>query len=300
MVKKNLFVWMDGQKARLKNKHASPDKKYTIKEFNREQAASIDDSDIPELVKRKGVDGNDSYYSSRKSKLKPFKPLLLASISAIIIGSFLGIVMLQLFVDIDKRMSQQNASIPMADDNDKKNETEQMETATIESQTAFVLQAGKFTEKPNADKMAKAFQQAGFAAMIWKKNDSFFVLSGIAETEEHASHLADTMTDKGLKVYVKPWKTSEKETRLQQAEKKWLQTYRTQWNKALETVSKGNNVAAEGWKGVVGAIPEKQEHIKDLTSSVKKAYENMKKTDKWKDHAQVLRLWKQFHQTVTN
>ncbi|RYG74827.1 SPOR domain-containing protein [Lentibacillus lipolyticus] len=296
--KKGLFVWLNGHKARLKHKHSASDEKYSIKEFRREQAAAVDDPDIPELIRRESEDGEDSYFLSGKSKLKPFKPFLFASLSAIIIGSVLGFFMLHLFVDIDKGMSQQY-SVPASDDQnadeaDSEQSDNAVSAAAMEAESAFVLQAGKFSEKANADTMAENFRQAGFDAMTWEKNDYFFVLAGIADSKDQAAQFANEFKEAELEVYVKEWHVPEKEVMLDKHEKEWLQLYRKQWEASLESISNGDRLSAEKWEKVVDAIPEKPEHIKGLTAAVREEYQQIGQAGKWQDQKLMLVFLKQY------
>lgn len=132
------------------------------------------------------------------------------------------------------------------------------------------------------------------------KSNYFYVLAGIANTKDQAAALADEITGQGLEVYVKEWTASAKEIQVQKHEKEWLQTYQTQWNSALDSVSKGSSLSAEGWQKVVDTIPKNPKNIADLTASVKEEYQQMGQADKWQDHMSLLRLWEQFNQLASD
>ncbi|TRM12835.1 SPOR domain-containing protein [Lentibacillus cibarius] len=306
MGKKKLFVWLSGQKSRMQRNQSIPDGKYSIKEFSKEHAATMEDSDIPELIRKESDDEDGGFYFSGKSGLKPFKPFLFASISAIIIGSVLGVFMLNLFVDINQGMSQQNDPVPVADNKDEDNEANKSgkdKTASsmaIKPTTAYVLQAGKFGEKANADEMAKTFSQAGFSAIVWEKGDYFFTLSGIAETENQGTQLANEMTDKGLEVYVKEWSSPASEIQLSKSEKQWVQAYQAQWKDTLAAVSNGGRISAEKWKEIVNGTPKETEHIANFTAFLEEKYQQMGQADKRQSQMLLLNLWKQFNHLVVD
>src|SRR5699024_11780682 len=73
---KKLVIWMNGKKTRLKRDDHILDEKYSIKEFNEEHAAAIEDSDIPELTRQDGDNHNKAIYYTRKSRFRAFKPFL--------------------------------------------------------------------------------------------------------------------------------------------------------------------------------------------------------------------------------
>ncbi|WP_167751323.1 SPOR domain-containing protein [Lentibacillus salicampi] len=300
-----LVIWMNGKKTKLKKNDQFPEEKYSIKEFNHEHAAALEESDIPELTRQDSEDYNRELYYAKKPRFKAFKPFLVATISAIVIGSVLGFFMLNMFVDINADINQENGSPISAaagdEDNDAGGEGNQAEAdggtaITAEAVDAFVLQAGKFGEKANADEMAATVQQAGFAAMVWEKGEFFFVLSGIAGSEQQASQLANAFADEGLDVYVKAWQTEANEFNLPDDEKAWLQDYQKQWHEAVETISNGDSLSKKAWSDVVNAIPEKTESLTDLTNVLTEQYQQMGEADQWQDQVILLHLWEQYHQ----
>ncbi|MFD1362919.1 SPOR domain-containing protein [Lentibacillus salinarum] len=304
-----LVIWMNGKKTQLTQNDKTPDEKHAVKEFNDEHAAAIEDSDIPELIRQDDDQDNEVYFT-RKSKFKAFKPFLLASLSAIVIGSVLGFFLLNMFVGINDDMSQQGGNMPQAatgaeeDEADNQNDangstgsdSEDSTTAEIGDVSAFVLQAGKFGEQANADDMAATFQDAGYPAVVWEKEGYFYILSGIAGTKQQGEQLANDMADEDLEVYVKAWETASAKMDLPKSEKEWLQTYEQQWNDSLAAVNDGDRLSKEAWANVVDKTPEKTEHITDFAAFVTKQQQQMGEGDKWQDQQVLLSLWEQFNQ----
>jgi len=306
---KKLVIWMNGKKTRLKRDDHILDEKYSIKEFNEEHAAAIEDSDIPELTRQDGDNHNKAIYYTRKSRFRAFKPFLIASISAVIIGSLLGFFMLNMFVDINADINQRDGSPLSAAANDEDetngaggegNDAASGDGAaspvTFEAVDAFVLQAGKFGEKANADEMAATVQQAGFAAMVWEKEGFFHVLSGIAASKQQGTQLANTFADEGLEVFVKEWQTEADERELPDKENEWLQKYEQQWNDSLASVTDGNQLSKNAWAEIVDTIPENTEYITDFTETLKEQHEQIGQGGKWQDQVILLSLWEQYNQ----
>lgn len=302
---------MNGKKTELTRHDTTPNENNSIKEFNEEHAATVEDSDIPELIRQDSDNPDNTIYFTRKSKFRSIKPFLLATLSAVLIGSFLGFFMLNMFVDINDDISRQGGSSPLAASSDEEedntsdddnggsyNGDDDMSPVTIESRNAFILQAGKFSEKENADEMVSAFQQEGFPAMVWEKDEYFFVLSGITNSKEQGLTLANAFAEKDLEVYVNEWGTESGEIELSNQEREWIQAYELQWKDALTSVNDGNKLSQDAWSNVVDEIPENSEHITEFADFLKEQHQQMGSDDKWKDQVVLLRLWEQFNQLV--
>ncbi|QKY69584.1 SPOR domain-containing protein [Lentibacillus sp. CBA3610] len=310
---KKIEIRMNGKKTNLTHHDTKPDEKYSIKEFNKEHAATIEDSDIPELIRQDSDDPDNEIYFTRKPRFKMFKPFLLAALSAIIVGSILGFFMLNMFVDINDDISRQGDSPPLAaaggeddegdstDDeggNDNSGGNEETSPVTTEAINPFILQAGKFGEKANADEMAAALQQTGFPAMIWEKDNFFFVIAGITNSREQGTQLASTFAEDDFEVYVTEWGVPSGDLELPPQEKEWLQMFEEQWNGALAAVSDGNQLSQDAWADVVSEIPENTEQITDFTQFLREQHQQMGEADIWQDRVILLNLLEQFSQLV--
>ncbi|HLR62608.1 MAG TPA: SPOR domain-containing protein [Lentibacillus sp.] len=302
---KKVDVWMNGKKTKLKKKAGNTNKQHSIKESNDEHAASLENSNIPEYVRQENEDGkkdrNKKINYKRKSKLKRAKPFLIASISAVIIGAFLGFFMLNMFVDINRNITQQDSSSSSAAA-DKENSMANAESAdatAIDALSAYVVQAGKFSEQANAEEMAATVQDAGFSAMVWENGAFYFVLSGISTSEQQAEQTATGLADNGIEVYVKEWQTETNEITLPDNEKEWLQMYEQQWKEAVDSVSSGNHLSKDAWAEVIDAVPENTESISGIAKALNEQHQAMGQTDKWQEQVILLKLWEQFSQLIS-
>src|SRR5699024_1683635 len=147
---------------------------------------------------------DNTNHINRKSKWGAFNRVVSSISAAIFIGSILGFIMLNLFGNINALCNHGNnpeATNAVAADKD----TEKKSNASDEQKaiTAYVLQGGVFSEKANADQWAESFKQAGFPAMIWERDDQYYLLTGIADTEEQAKKIAASIKEQNMDVFVK-------------------------------------------------------------------------------------------------
>ncbi|GGJ84149.1 hypothetical protein GCM10007063_03310 [Lentibacillus kapialis] len=298
--KTNVLTNDKKKKLKKKTKHAN---KQPTKESNEEHAAALENSNIPEYIRQEDEDDkghNKDIHYKQNSNLTKAKPFLIASISAVIIGGVLGFFMLNMFVDIDGNIGQQGGSSASAV-SDKENSTAdaQSDVVAIDANSAFAVQAGKFSEQANAEEMAAVIQDAGSSAMIWENNSFYFVLSGISMSEQQAEQTATVLANSGIDTYVKEWATEASKITLMDSEKEWLQMFEKQWNKSLKSVSSGNHLSKDAWAGVVNAIPENTDSITSLTEAVQKEHQAMGKTDNSRDQIILLNLWEKFNKLVS-
>ncbi len=305
-----ITVWMGGKKTTLKrDDHA--DESYSLKEFNKDySAATLEDAngdEVPTFVRRHSDDSSNEHYFGQKSRFSAFKPIILASVSAIIIGSVLGFFMLNMFVDIDKGLSQQNYTVPAAvDDEETSKEGSETESASdevtsstpIESVNAFVLQAGKFEGEANANEMKSKFNQAGFSAMIWTRDNYYYVLAGIAKSKDQANQLAKEFNDHQLEVFVKNWNTEPGDIKLTNDEVNWLKAYNKQWTESLTLLNKNEKLSEDGWANTVNTIPGDSKKIGEFTTFLKKEISGLVKANKWQEQRILLNLWYQLNLLV--
>ncbi|MGP4108420.1 SPOR domain-containing protein [Virgibacillus sp. L01] len=305
-----ITVWMGGKKTTLR-RDDNADESYSLKEFNKDySAATLEDAngdEVPTFVRRHSDASNNEHYFGQKSRFSTFKPIILASVSAIIIGSVLGFFMLNMFVDIDKGLNQQNYTVPAAvDDEETSKEGSEKESASdevtsstpIESVNAFVLQAGKFEGEANANEMKSKFNQAGFSAMIWVKEDYYYVLAGIANSKDQANQLAKEFNDHQLEVFVKNWNTESGDMKLTNDEVGWLKSYNKQWSESLSSLNKNEKLSEDGWASIVNTIPNDSENIGEFTAFLKKEISDLVQANKWQEQRMLLNLWYQLNLLV--
>lgn len=199
---------------------------------------------------------------NRHDPKKPsrLKPMLLASGSAVMIGMILGFFMLNMFTQFGNSSQQQGSHIDAIglvenqEDTDEDglqiNEVQTVST-TIEAFRGFVLQAGVFSTKENAELGAASYHEHGFSTLIWERDQQFFLFSGIAQSQEQAKGLVSDYEAYGLEVFVKEWTTPDITIQLTSEEKDWLDTLIGLWQNVNPTAPTNT----QEWKQLLADFP---------------------------------------------
>lgn len=186
----------------------------------------------------------------KKRKVKLFHPVVLSSIAALLIGTVLGLMVIQFFIGSDNTYDLwgSQSTVPKATTGASPSATEQPQTIQLEAMQAYVLQAGVFSEKENADQIAAQFQKAGVHTMVWNRDDQYYLFADAAGTLEAANSKAEKLKAMQLDVYVKEWIVPSKTLEISTDSYEWVRDFQAQWEASLSTLDQDKNVASEGWK----------------------------------------------------
>lgn len=292
-MKKPIIIRENGKRI----KHTVQNKlknKRSFEEISNMQAATLQESD-DDPVPTFAVQSNSQYNKSSKgySKFSHFKPILIAIISAIGIATVLGFIMIRMFAGIDTNIPG-NASnnLPVIENN----ETEAAETnaVALETLTAYVIQAGVFSEKVNAESWAEKYHNTGLPTMIWQRENQFFLLIGLANSKEQAKDIVGDLKEYSFDMFVKEWSTEKNEVELTQAEQGWFQSFQEQWNTALTSLSKQEALVPSNWEKLNANSPKKSERV----SSMVEESSNMKQADGMEAQVQLLNLWNKYEKAI--
>lgn len=283
-------LWKNG--GRKSHETEANDEK-SINQNKAEEPGTLEDSSIPELTMTTGGESESGKQPNfkRKSRFKAFKPFLVAALSAVVIGSVLGFFMLNMFVDINENISTQGNASSLAAAEEEGSGEANNSLAKIASSNAFVLQAGKFSEKENAEQMQETFAQQSFPSMIWEKGKYFYVLAGLAGSAEKGNQLSKGFTEQGLEVYVTEWETASQEMELTETEKDWLQSYEEQWGISMASINDNNTISQEEWTDIVENMPEESELLSGFTNFLTDQYQQMEEAGEWESQIILLKLW---------
>lgn len=236
---------------------------------------------------------------NKKSKRKVFKPIIIASVLAIATGTVLGVIMLNMFTSIDEKQvatTNNQISAGTVDDNEEQNETAGAVSGTksteLESWSAFIIQGGVFSERSNAEELATTFESSGHAPVIWEKDNQYFILLGISETEEGAERIAEEISNTGHDVFVKGWETANKSVDLTEEEQKWMESFTSEWKSTLETISdEDKGFSQKNWEALLENNFEANESLNNFSKQLTATFNNYKEADKI-DHQQLLlEIW---------
>ncbi|WP_339228283.1 SPOR domain-containing protein [Oceanobacillus sp. FSL K6-2867] len=271
---KAILVEKNGEQLKYKlhdKKHSSATTKQT--------AAAVEDSDKSIPVITGSSKSKKPYSKKRPGKLKSFKPLVAAVISALVIGSVLGFFLLRLFVDVEGQVigepTGQATPATVAETAAGAAETAAVQ---LDSLQAYVLQAGIFSKEENAVKWAEGYLDKGVPTMVWEKDNQFFLLAGIAETKEQAAQMAENLQENGsIDIYVKEWSTSSGEAKLTEEEKGWIGEFQNAWTTSLASWSEKQTLSEETLNELAEAAPKNTETLTPLLSAVNESDEQATK-----------------------
>lgn len=287
-------------------KNAWDDENYKDhKTFDSEQAATLQntgDDPVPIFARQTETNNNQKKSFNKRIKLKPFKPVMLAISSAIVIGSILGIIMLRMFVGIESEIAQGNNNSPVAgvDNEDNGNNTEAgLSAFSNGSIDAYVLQGGVFSEVENADDWVEYYDQAGLHSLIWEVDDQYFLLVGLANTDDQAKQFANDITaEEGFEVFDKEWNTAEREVDLIEEEDEWLQAFEENWHEALGSLENEEIFIVDEWEGLVENYPNETDRLSSLKESITRFLDEMEQAEGSKAQNILLTLWYQYDQVI--
>ena len=287
-MKKPIIVRENGKK--LKQKNIS-----NVQTVHAEQAATLQESNEDPIPVFARSSDTDIKRPEKDSKFSYFKPIIIAILSAIVIGSILGFIMLRMFVGIETELSSQSSNTLPIVDKDQDNESAETNQSSLESIEAYVLQGGVFSEQANAEAWNKKFEDAGLSSMIWEKENQFFLLLGLANEKEQAKNILETVKkDADLDDFVKGWSTDKVKAELSKEEAEWFQSFRDQWTKALSEVSSQEALTPSSWENVVANYPKESDRAKPLAEAIS----NVKKAEGTQAQIDLLHLWNVYDQSL--
>ncbi|MGY0693178.1 SPOR domain-containing protein [Virgibacillus sp. FSP13] len=268
-----------------------------------EHASTLEESDknerIPTFDRNHSIDENDRKYAAKIKRLQNVKPIIVAAVSAVVIGICLGIIMLNMF---DGKGDGGNSEIGYTTtsntDKNKQNSEQTLSSATLDPIHAFVLQAGVFSTEANASKWSKKYQKAGFPTTIWQRDDQFFLLAGIAETEEQADSLKANFAD--FDIYVKEWNTKETEKQFTQSGNEWILSFTDLWHESLKAISAHETVSAEAWQKLLDGYPKQAEKLSPFVEQLSDSYKKFAETSAANEQIFLIEQWRQFEMLVLN
>ncbi|WP_100011955.1 SPOR domain-containing protein [Lentibacillus sediminis] len=266
-----------------------------------EQAAAVEGAGkitIPSFMRKLG---SKKGLGKKGKDQRPIVPVLVAVFSAIMTGTVLGVIMLNMFVNMDEDSAQgTSGEVPALTGGDEASGAAAGEgtSAAIEAIEAFVLQAGVFSGMENAEEWAGKFEAAGLPTVIWERDGQFFLLAGIGATEEQAKQSAQQLETYEFDIYVKEWATPAQEIELTSSEQEWLQGFRESWETSLQGLGSEEVFTGAGWEELMETYPQDSERITGLYEATADAQARMQQASGLEAQNVLLQLWQQFKQST--
>ncbi|HAM81432.1 hypothetical protein [Ornithinibacillus bavariensis] len=266
-----IVVRIDGHKKKINSAKGDDGRKKVETLAHTEAAAAEESSDRIHTFARE----YDKSLMISKSKMKKqstfsmFKPILIAIISALAIGSIMGFVMLKIIVNFDNELNPTPANVLPAEGEDgkenKKADSVELSSFTLDALSAYVLQGGVYSESANAETELGKYTDLGYAPIIWQRENQFYLLVNMADSKVSLQEDALSLANNNIEVYVKEWQISESKLELTEEEYNWITVFQKDWNNALQNGS----INKETWKKLIDDAPNKTEHLTSFTASLR-------------------------------
>lgn len=219
--------------------------------------------------------------SKSQSKFDMFKPIIIAIISAAVIGSIMGFIMLKIIVNFDNDINGTPAvQVPSGNEEKSNGASTKKGTYALEAMSAFVLQGGVFSSVENAEAESAKFLENGYTPVIWEKDSQFYLLVHLGMTKEELQDDTTSLMNNGIEAYAKEWQLMEKEVEVTEAEYAWLTSFQENWNVSLGEGKIDNSK----WTKLIEQVPADSALLSNLVSLLTDQLEALET----KDHKQIL------------
>lgn len=287
---------MNGEKIDNDKIFKNPQLKKTRSTVN-ELAATTEKND-QEFSSFTGGDKDSNTNSSigRKQSLQKFKPLISTIVLALSVGLIMGFIMLRVFGSIDNGMATPghnpivNIGQATEDTNAQKDEAVNAELPKIE---AYILQGGVFSNKANAEKLAKDYQANNVSAIVWEREAEFYLIVGLSVTQDGANKLASNMKEKRLEAFVKEWVTPAREVELTKNEEEWIHSFQQLLTESIKGGDDGIGNDLSKWEEQLENAPKESEKIMSFKKSIHSLLDGVKENGGSFAQQDLLQLW--FH-----
>ncbi|PAD36422.1 SPOR domain-containing protein [Terribacillus saccharophilus] len=248
--KKGFSVKIGGKKQKKQQQQSKEEMvgegSYTL--YDEEAAATVE-KDVPVL---------DQLHKKKSEKngvsLSPFaKKLAAAALGAALIGVVLGFLLLRYTAGIESETN--GVAAPIATKEAAAN------AGAFGDLTAYVVQGGVYNQEDIGQDVVQKYADAGIPAVLWEKNGQFFLLTGMAGSQEEADTLGSQLQAQGYESYVKQWDPG-----VEAASSAWL-------DELAVLLAAGDNQDPALWKAWQEKIPAEAESVKTASDEAVNAME---------------------------
>lgn len=282
--------------------------------FDRNEYATSDKKERPSHLKvlngKRGPGKKKvSYKAKRKKRVRripgriPANPLwrrlVLPLVTAVIIGTIFGMIVLSLFTkDTPIQPATEAGGPSLTELTSEPEENPPSGTVTFDQVATHVVQGGVFTTEAAADKFLKGIKQEGYAGALVKQDDSFYLFIGASGSEAGANALAEKYKADGREVYVKAYTVqgTEKKSSEEAAFVKASIDTRESLLEAVTNAIVSGEITNDRWqqteKQIDDWLQKKPEKANDHATSMEKALLSTEKAlQEWRGNKQDKQLW---------
>jgi stage II sporulation protein B len=178
---------------------------------------------IDELRKKKnpmfGTISFGSHLKKRKNEVYPLKTLLLSIVSALVVGTCFGMIVLRLFtgetipVAVPSNPSNQQTEKQGASEKgtgaESTDQSAIKEPFTLPGLNAFVVQGGVFSSEEAAGPIVEEIKDKGFAGTTVAIDEKYYLFMGLGLTKDAGAAIRTPYDEQGQDTYVKAITTPE-------------------------------------------------------------------------------------------
>lgn len=254
-------------------------KKDSYESYEEEENVFQRDYITPELVQKK-----------KTSFFTKYKSFILSAVTAIVIGTGLGLLMMNMFIDLDPEAfsaseNESNHTVAIANEAVSNTENKQIRLQ-IPALQAYVIQAGVFSTEDNA----KNFYDSQLASFnlpysIWQQEDKFYIFVHAAGTEGSSKDFHQNQLESNENFYSgKLWSTNAVSVDVDEVSSDWMAAFPEVF---MNTLAEGNTVAWEKW------LKEKPENTSEnLEDFITNSQAVLEKNSEVEKSVQILEAWK--------
>lgn len=229
---------------------------------------------------------NKKLYPRLRNK-KQLKQVMIAFSSAILIGSFFGVFILQMIKQ------------------DKQGESPQIQTAAetvgenlgekaVDKITVSVIQAGVFTDMLNAKEWENKFENAGYPTVSWPRAEQVYLFAGLYDSADSAKKAMEKIKEVGLDVFVKEWVVEGKTLELSKSDEVWLTNFIKLWKESLEKVNQQDSEVFANWTD----LPAENEGMSDRINALSNEVDQLITNNHQENQFILLQLLQKYEQII--
>lgn len=175
-------------------------------------------------------------------QLRPYQRIILqftiAALSALTIGAVFGVFVLQLSQEADKSVSSEVKQ-------------EAGSKTTIPGISFYVVQAGLYADRANAEQVQATLTNKKNMAAIWQDKEDFYLFTGLANSEEKIRKKIPK--DSGF--FLKEWSIKSKDVELSASERTFFNELIEAAETSLQQIDEGK-MTTKQWTSLIENIDE--------------------------------------------
>jgi len=211
-----------------------------LNETIQETAASL--SDLEPYTYGKNSSNRD------RERKKIWSRIILTALSAILIGTTFGLLMLTIFSNGTETPAVNEANHQPTKENQSAGvSAQENQKVELDDLSGYVIQAGVFQSLEQAELTQETLATQGLQSIIWETETDYRVFLAIYQSEQDADLVGEKITDEGIETYVRQWQSSSESIPLSEEEQAWLTEFQSLWEQSSTDFSSEIEQAWDSW-----------------------------------------------------